>query len=104
MSSRPTQKGQCSPRMISACSTRKSFGRLRRSVEMITQRPVTGSLRSSGTGRIRSQKSASLKSKVKVKSQSHKFEGDTSRGRIEGILIHIDHRLPFVNLNGHDIK
>ena len=29
-------------------SMRKSFGRLRRSVEMMTQRPVTGSLRSSG--------------------------------------------------------
>src|SRR5262249_15988579 len=35
--------------MIRACSNTKSFGRFCRSVEMMTQRPVTGSLRSSGT-------------------------------------------------------
>src|SRR4029077_20665696 len=34
--------------MIAARSKRKSFGRFCRSVEMITQRPVTGSLRRSG--------------------------------------------------------
>src|SRR5258708_7682523 len=34
--------------MTEGLSNRKSLGRLCRSVEMITQRPVTGSLRSSG--------------------------------------------------------
>src|SRR6478736_4226739 len=34
--------------MVVACSIRKSFGRFCRSVEMITQRPETGSRRSSG--------------------------------------------------------
>src|ERR1700694_3512106 len=34
--------------MIAGRSNRKSFGRFRRSVEMMTHRPVTGSLRSSG--------------------------------------------------------
>src|SRR5229473_6476529 len=48
ISSWPGQKGQyCSPITVGR-SRRKSLGRLRRSVEMITQRPVTGSFRSSG--------------------------------------------------------
>src|SRR6188474_3191564 len=47
-SSWPSQKGHTMPSMGSRCSTRKASGRLRRSVEMITQRPVMGSLRSSG--------------------------------------------------------
>src|SRR5262245_21653852 len=48
-SSRPAQKGQSSAPTGIIRSRRKSLGRLRRSVEMITQRPVMGSLRSSGT-------------------------------------------------------
>src|SRR6266516_3632770 len=38
--------------MVAARSIRKSFGRFWRSVEMITQRPVTGSLRNSGIERV----------------------------------------------------
>src|SRR5215510_1753521 len=46
--SRPMQNGQyCSP-MTAGRSSRKSLGRFRRSVEMITQRPVTASFLSSG--------------------------------------------------------
>src|SRR6185369_2481771 len=46
--SRPVQKGQnCSPITVGR-SRRKSLGRLRRSVEIITQRPVTASFLSSG--------------------------------------------------------
>src|SRR5262245_32407194 len=46
--SRPVQNGQyCSP-MTAGRSSRKSLGRFRRSVEMITQRPVTASFLSSG--------------------------------------------------------
>src|SRR5580692_4552530 len=48
-SSWPGQNGQYSSRNTSWRSRRKSVGRLRRSVEMMTQRPVTASLRSSGT-------------------------------------------------------
>src|SRR6266576_6417654 len=48
IASRPGQNGHSSRAMIAARSKRKSFGRFCRSVEMITQRPVTGSLRSSG--------------------------------------------------------
>src|SRR5580765_1924611 len=48
MSSRPGQNGQCSRPTIVGRSNRKSFGRFCRSVEMITQRPVMGSFRSSG--------------------------------------------------------
>ena len=46
----PSQKGQNDARRTAGCSRRKSLGRLRRSVEMITQRPVTGSFLSSGIG------------------------------------------------------
>ena len=48
ISSCPSQNGTPCRRWASTCSTRKASGRLRRSVEMITQRPVMGSLRSSG--------------------------------------------------------
>src|SRR4029078_9110707 len=41
------QKGQ-NPRLILTASRAKSVGRLARSVEMMTQRPTMGSLRSSG--------------------------------------------------------
>src|SRR5258708_3916586 len=44
----PGQNGHCSRPSDTARSNRKSLGRLRRSVEMMTQRPETGSLRSSG--------------------------------------------------------
>src|SRR5262249_26074588 len=44
----PGQNGHCSRPRTMVRSTRKSLGRFWRSVEMITQRPVTGSLRSSG--------------------------------------------------------
>src|SRR5581483_10484271 len=44
----PGQNGQCSRPTIAARSKWKSWGRCWRSVEMITQRPVTGSLRSCG--------------------------------------------------------
>ena len=47
MCSCPSQKGHETSGAICTDSRRKSVGRLRRSVEMITQRPVTGSLRSS---------------------------------------------------------
>src|ERR671914_2799970 len=47
ISSWPSQKGHESSAPIVTDSRRKSVGRFRRSVEMITQRPVTGSLRSS---------------------------------------------------------
>src|SRR5207245_268763 len=47
-SSWPGQNGHCSRPSDTVRSKRKSFGRLRRSVEMMTQRPETGSLRSSG--------------------------------------------------------
>src|SRR5262245_32755736 len=46
--SRPGQNGQCARPIVVVRSTRKSFGRFWRSVEMMTQRPVTGSRRSSG--------------------------------------------------------
>src|SRR5688572_10482014 len=46
--SRPGQNGHCSRSTMDGRSNRKSLGRFRRSVEMMTQRPVTGSLRSSG--------------------------------------------------------
>src|SRR5262249_52607138 len=46
--SRPGQNGHCARSTGTTCSRRKSLGRFWRSVEMITQRPVTGSLRSSG--------------------------------------------------------
>src|SRR6187401_1982859 len=48
MSSWPGQKGHSSSLDRAMRSTLKSFGRLRRSVEMATQRPVTGSRLSSG--------------------------------------------------------
>src|SRR2546426_6861133 len=48
----PGQKGQCSRPMIRARSNTKSFGRFCRSVEMMTQRPVIGSLRNSGIERV----------------------------------------------------
>src|SRR5438067_1692156 len=48
----PGQNGQCSRPTIAARSKRKSFGRFSRCVEMITQRPVTGSLRNSGIERV----------------------------------------------------
>src|SRR5581483_10403619 len=44
----PGQNGHCSRPRICARSNRKSLGRFWRSVEMITHRPVTGSLRSCG--------------------------------------------------------
>src|SRR5262249_30607486 len=45
----PGQNGQKAAPLITARSREKSPGRRARSVDMITQRPVTGSLRSSGT-------------------------------------------------------
>ena len=47
MCSCPSSKGHAGLGAIWTGSRRKSLGRLRRSVEMITHRPVTGSLRSS---------------------------------------------------------
>src|SRR5688572_7067184 len=47
MCSCPSQKGHAASGDVWTGSSRKSLGRFRRSVEMITQRPVTGSLRSS---------------------------------------------------------
>src|SRR5207248_748911 len=47
----PGQNGHCSRPIVFARSNRKSFGRFCRSVEMMTHRPVTGSLRSSGKSR-----------------------------------------------------
>ena len=44
----PTQKGQFFSSLGMTLSRRKSFGRFPRSVEMITHRPVIGSLRNSG--------------------------------------------------------
>src|SRR6266850_171390 len=46
--SRPGQNGQCSRPSEAARSRRKSLGRFCRSVEIITHRPVIGSLRNSG--------------------------------------------------------
>jgi hypothetical protein len=45
----PAQNGQKLAALMSARSREKSLGRLERSVEMITHRPVIGSFRSSGT-------------------------------------------------------
>src|SRR5438477_7359007 len=50
--SRPGQNGQCSRPIVVVRSMRKSFGRFWRSVETMTQRPVTGSRRSSGIERV----------------------------------------------------
>src|ERR1700704_6282781 len=47
----PGQNGQ-NPPFMATRSRKKSPGRLERSVEMITQRPVTGSFLSSGTTHI----------------------------------------------------
>jgi hypothetical protein len=44
----PGQNGQFFPSLGITLSRRKSMGRFPRSVEMITQRPVIGSLRNSG--------------------------------------------------------
>ena len=49
----PAQNGQYPSRATWWRSNRKSLGRLRRSVEMTTQRPVTGSFRSSGIWQFR---------------------------------------------------
>jgi len=49
LASLPGQNGQKLADLMSARSREKSLGRLERSVEMITQRPVMGSFRSSGT-------------------------------------------------------
>jgi hypothetical protein len=47
-SSFPSQNEQNAAESNARFSTLKSLGRLRRSVEMITHRPVTGSFRNSG--------------------------------------------------------
>src|SRR5712692_9791034 len=48
----PTQKGQFFGSLATTVSRRKSFGRFPRSVEMITHRPVIGSLRNSGKANL----------------------------------------------------
>ena len=53
--SRPGQNGQCSRPIAVAFSKRKSIGRFCRSVDTTTQRPVMGSLRSSGIRKVKVQ-------------------------------------------------
>src|SRR5947209_6421011 len=71
-SSRPAQNRQCSnPSVVTGC-TWNVLGRFWRSVEMMTHRPVTGSLRSSGN--------------------------------VECVLIHLDDRLPGLEMDGYDVE
>src|SRR5215471_2807647 len=80
MSSCPSQKGQYSPPINVAGSSRKSLGRLRRSVEMITQRPVTGSFRS-----------------------SDKLVG-SRLCYVERVTVHLDRRLAAAKIDRHDVE
>src|SRR5260221_4842359 len=57
----PGQNGQKDVPLSAALSRRKSLGRLERSVEMMTQRPVMGSFLSSGTSSILSHPKRILK-------------------------------------------
>src|SRR5712691_11604615 len=86
----PGQNGQCSRPMVDARSRRKSFGRFCRSVEIITHRPVTGSLRSSGISKVRRQMS---------EVQSQKLERGVKR-----ILEQLDDRRPRVEMDRHDVE
>src|SRR5882724_7650855 len=85
-------------------SRRKSFGRFPRSVEMITHRPVIGSLRNSGKAillednrghprRVSSPETLNCTSSgVNVKIFPPGFPPGSSRLRTEGILVQPYHR------------
>src|SRR5213593_3086957 len=70
LSSLPVQKTQGPPRARTG-SVLKSVGRRERSVEMMTQRPTTGSLRSSGTaapqGRVLAGRRATQQRRQRVR-------------------------------------
>src|SRR5262245_40113438 len=99
--------------MSVARSTRKSLGRFCRSVEMITQRPVTGSLRSSGTG-TGSRVLWFSGSRVQG-SKVQRFEGSGFKGSgfktqgsrrlcIESILKHLHDRRAGLQMNRDDVE
>src|ERR1700730_3493152 len=109
----PAQKGQFFASLATTLSRRKSFGRFPRSVEMITQRPVIGSLRNSGKEillenvrghprRVSSPETLNCTSSgVNVKT----FPPAPSHLRTEGILAQPHHRrLPGAIINRHYIK
>src|SRR5713226_6218222 len=109
----PTQKGQFFSSLGMTLSRRKSFGRFPRSVEIITHRPVIGSLRNSGKANLledvlghprRASDQETLNctaSGVSVKM----FRSGSSHLRAERILVQPYYRrLPRAVINRHDIK
>src|SRR5262245_50528227 len=87
--SRPGQNGHCSAVRTEATSTRKSFGRFCRSVEMMTHRPLTGSLRSSGIEGVlinRHDRSAAL--------EMNRHDVETARSIVPQRLCRIQRREP----------
>ena len=82
-SSRPGQNGQCSRPIAVAFSKRKSIGRFWRSVDTTTQRPVMGSLRSSGIRQSKAvlQIQASKRSGLSRSPAGAERESDTTSNR-----------------------
>src|SRR5262245_43761082 len=87
----PGQNGHDSRPSTVARSMRKSFGRFCRSVEMMTQRSVTGSRRSSDTNKL-----------VKVKRKKGKESNALTV--VKSVRIHRDDRLAGVEVNRHDVE
>src|SRR5260370_18329925 len=107
------QKGQFFSSLGMTLSRRKSFGRFPRSVEMITQRPVIGSLRNSGKaillenvrGHPRRASSPETLNCTSSGLNVKTFPPAPSPLRTEGILVQPHHRrLPGAVINRHYIK
>src|SRR5205823_2930482 len=99
----PGQNGHPSfPSAVTRSKT-KSLGRFCRSVEMMTQRPVTGSLRSSGKGKleVRSQKSEVRSQKSEVEPEDSSPNSDDG---VECVLIHLNGGPVRVQLDRDDVE
>src|SRR5438046_2561334 len=90
-----------------ARSREKSLGRLERSVEMMTHRPVIGSFLSSGTSsilshseRVLEEHQVQLPSGLQIDADHVKAEDRTARNLAQELPRHIRKVAPFVEIHG----
>src|SRR6266852_5471671 len=106
------QKGQFFSSLGMTLSRRKSLGRFPLSVEMITHRPVIGSLRNSGKHSSSNRFQSPAQGEQPRDSELYRvwrLRDDVpvgpSHSRAEGVLVQPYHRrLPRVVINGHNVK
>ena len=103
MCSRPSQNGQASSGVMVTDSSWKSERRLLRSVEMMTQRPVTGSFLSSDTGVLRSPECLSARVRLYASARRTCKVRLYDRG-VEGVSIYLNARPAIVHVDGDHVE